>query len=350
MTIESAPRTRFHGIQALRAIAAFLVVIFHSAVTVGGSSMPVGQIGVDIFFVISGFIMVQTALAKPQGWPSVSTFLGDRLRRIVPMYWLVTIGMLILMLAIPQAFGTNRIDWMHAAASFAFLPAVNQFTGADSPVLFVGWSLNIEMWFYAIFALGLFLPERWRLPWIGAVIVVCVVLGQVAGTGLVADTYGSPMMIEFLAGCLVGWVSLRWKHGSLALGWTVIGTGVLLTLATVPLEVDPLSRVWLWGIPSVLLVSGTVLIERAGAQVPAPLASLGGSSYSLYLIHPIILAALGKTLPENWPMAILASVICVVVAHCVFLMIERPIDERLKHLFSRRKHRAVIGPESLEQK
>ena len=171
-----APR-QFQSIQYLRALAALGVVIFHASPA--EHPFMVGNAGVDIFFVISGFIMWSITEERPA---SPAAFLKDRLIRIAPLYWLLTTLLVVGALVVPKLFPNLRIDLPYVAGSFLFVPMRPPgSTGADPiwPVLVQGWTLNYEMFFYVLFSLCLFLRPSLRLAAISLTLLCCVMAGPV---------------------------------------------------------------------------------------------------------------------------------------------------------------------------
>src|SRR5438045_2337056 len=154
LTIESSRRD-IVPIQMLRGIAASMVVFVHLDVQLarlGYRTLGSGWLatGVDIFFVISGFIMWVSVERRPD--MTAGTFLRNRLIRIVPLYWLVSAGVLTMTFAAPQLLHTTVFSAPHAIASFLFLPARHPVVGNFWPLLIPGWTLDYEMLFYVLFA------------------------------------------------------------------------------------------------------------------------------------------------------------------------------------------------------
>ena len=156
---------RFDGIQVLRLIAALLVVITHitfynhERLDQNVNIWSFGAIGVDIFFVISGFIMVATSGiydGKPVYWKD---FVKKRILRIVPMYWIATSIKVLALLSVPAMVLHAELDISRIVMSYFFLPQFNP-AGRFEPLLGVGWTLIYEMFFYAFFALALFLNRN----------------------------------------------------------------------------------------------------------------------------------------------------------------------------------------------
>jgi peptidoglycan/LPS O-acetylase OafA/YrhL len=154
--------------------------------------------GVDVFFVISGFIMWVTTARRGQPLE----FYRHRLARIVPLYWLVTTAVVAILVVAPGAVQSGKVDVWHIVASYLFIPVVHPVTGLMQPVLVPGWTLNYEMFFYALFGVSLLLPRMTRL------LALIVVLGGLAALGHLpviapasaAEFYTRDIVLEFALG------------------------------------------------------------------------------------------------------------------------------------------------------
>jgi exopolysaccharide production protein ExoZ len=192
-----ASRT-YYNIQALRALAALSITILHAGELVfpnfKEASRPFFS-GVDVFFVISGSVMVITThetWEKPGTW---LPFLWRRMVRIVPLYWLLTL--LVVSLSRSPA-GT----W-HVVASFLFIPAWNS-SHYPLPVLPMGWTLQYEMFFYSLFSLALGLRIR-PVYWLSGILAVGSVVGPLHEKhDWAIATLLNPMLMEFVFGMWVG--------------------------------------------------------------------------------------------------------------------------------------------------
>ena len=154
----------FSSIQILRGMAALFVVFFHVSEMLlqytdrqgifcrFASLWHTGAAGVDLFFIISGFVMVQSTRDKFQKNGSSSEFMLRRIIRIVPLYWLYTSVMLVLVL-LPFTLKNQVFSGWYTVASYLFIPVLNPASGLDLPLLAPGWTLSYEMYFYLIFAL-----------------------------------------------------------------------------------------------------------------------------------------------------------------------------------------------------
>ncbi|MCI5042829.1 MAG: acyltransferase [Donghicola eburneus] len=284
---------KLHSIQYLRALAALAVVGLHASKRVEDqlpeAAIPLfqlGHAGVDLFFVISGFIIWFIGRGSQQ---DPATFLMRRVLRIAPMYW----GATLLWLLMVQATGAGWISITpeHVIQSLTFIPHFNAtFPERIWPVLIPGWTLNYEMFFYLVFASMLILPERQRLLAIVFAMLGLVSFGMVTlPSSALAQAYTSPMLLEFAAGCLVAELWFRAQGGPLR-NVLMIGLGVSLFAIYGPgvAESDHWSRALFFGIPAALVLSGVVGL---GAAIPAMprLEQLGDASYAIYLFHVILL-------------------------------------------------------------
>lgn len=269
------------SLQYLRAIAALGVVLVH-AVERRGWRFDIGQMGVDLFFVLSGLMMWLISERMPR---SPHRFMADRLGRIAPTYWLATVFVLLMWVAGMKA-GLDQPDLWHTIKSILFIPA--EYPGKEKiyPLVIPGWTLNYEMFFYAIFAVALFAGRRLRLAILTVAIAGLVVCGQVMRPeGAIAATYTDPIMLEFLAGVWLGvvWTSRVTIAPGVSVALLVAGiaaTGLLAWLA------PDAPRVLAWGAPAVLIVAGVGFFERARTVATWPwLLLLGDASYSIYLWH-----------------------------------------------------------------
>jgi exopolysaccharide production protein ExoZ len=277
-----------HGIQYLRAAAALAVVVFHGAEKTG-HHFAIGAAGVDVFFVISGFIMW---VISDRRAVTPAKFIADRVRRIVPVYWLATAVMVVGAMA--GLFPNLVLTAEHVLASLFFVPARSPSSGEIWPILVQGWTLNFEMLFYAVFAISLFLPRNRRLPAIAGLFLVLVIAGPVfAFDNAVMLTYTRPIILEFVAGMVIGEFWLKGRVPPLAAGYALIacslGGFALIGLLGLPfdeLTVGPLA---------IALVLGALSLEAHGTVPDMTLPSLlGNASYSIYLWHTFAISVVAK--------------------------------------------------------
>ena len=336
------------SIQALRGVAAMLVVVFHAASFVAehhGNTHEVfalGNAGVDIFFVISGFIMWKVTVRRPDG---PGTFLLHRAIRLIPLYWFFTLLKALLAIALPWEFPHFTLAASDLLLSLAFVPHIAPGSMHAMPVLAQGWTLNFEVFFYLLFSLALMVPTHRRLWAIG------LMLGAGAAAGLAlapapvpAAGLLSPLLLEFLVGILIARLIGRNTPMPAWLCWGMVGAGGLLLLVADPAQFHDGARTWQYGIPAAMIVAGAVGAEMRGFFPSVPvLKRLGDASYSIYLTHTFTVSVLGKLWRPGWPgwaFVALAIVGSALVGVCVFRLIERPITDALR----RETRRATTAP------
>src|SRR6185503_14022461 len=187
------------SVQYLRAAAALAVVTYHALQWRPDGGFDVGRAGVDVFFVISGFIMWTITVEREV---SPGAFLWRRFTRVAPAYWLITLATAALVTAWPNLMHNVHPEAWHIALSLAFIPHIDP-AGMAFPLLPPGWTLNYEAVFYLIFAAGLLLRPKTRL-W--AVVLALAAL-SLFGLLIYPPAYemgANPMMLQFAAGVILG--------------------------------------------------------------------------------------------------------------------------------------------------
>jgi peptidoglycan/LPS O-acetylase OafA/YrhL len=306
-----------------------------------------GQAGVDIFFVISGFIIFYTTAVTSMDWRE---FTARRIIRIAPTYWLYTAVAIVAFFVAPSAFRHFVLVPWHTIASFLFIPDYHPIVaGLIQPILGVGWTLNYEMFFYAVFALLLTLRVTARLRAILAIMTSLVALGLLFRPEAAAlKTYSDPLMLEFAGGCVLGWMVIRGVRVPRFLCLALAALGVLGFASS--LAIDEWPRCIRWGVPSILLVAAAVFFEaRYGIRRVLLLKRLGDASYSLYLTHiftiPAAVMLWSHAGLSGYPwlcFVIPATVAAHAVGWLAYVMIERRISSFLAgKLFAVRSPRAA---------
>ena len=341
------------SIQAMRGMAVIAVILVHIQLYFSAQlAMPdflpyfnIGAASVDLFFVISGFIMVY-ASERLFGRPDATRiFFLRRIARIVPLYWATTTIILLYLLlrhrdfAVPDGF----LQWI--VSSYVFLPYPRG-DGTVTPIHGVGWTLNYEMFFYSLFGCFIMLSRRGVVIAIGTLFCTLIAIGFLfRPLPEPFAVWTSPIIIEFVFGMLI---ALAYRDGVRLPRWAVrilvtTGFAVYAWSATKGHFFGPppesALRVVLWGIPALFIIGGLALAERR----PNPNAVwrvfgfLGDASYSLYLVHPMALGVPRMVL-SRWvdaPSApwlyVFCMLVCAIVAPLlVYLLIEKPITEALQ--------------------
>jgi exopolysaccharide production protein ExoZ len=280
------------SVQALRAIAALAVALGHFDIVrlmlIGraSESTPIYPLvsGVDLFFVISGFVMVYSSEDLFGAKGGSFSFLTRRIARIVPPYWLMTV------IAIPVM--SLPYDWKSIFDSFFFIPFSGE-NGSINPLYGVGWTLNFEMYFYALFSVAILLPRRFAVPILGALLGGIVLLGNwLRPESAVLLYWSDPIILEFVFGMIL---AMLYIHGvrlpaSLRVFLVISGIGAIWVFA--PHMPPSEYRVLQWGIPAAMVFGGVVIGQEINfGWLRAPARILGDSSYALYLTHPLMTAA-----------------------------------------------------------
>jgi peptidoglycan/LPS O-acetylase OafA/YrhL len=341
---EPPPRATLLSIQALRALAAMMVVCVHLQVLAAMGGAPAnatdaGNAGVDLFFVISGFIMVFTTGRKPQG---PLGFFGSRLRRIAPLYWCVTLAVFAVARLAPALIQNTPSDLGRLVRSLLFIPTLRP-DGTLRPVVFVGWTLNFEMAFYLLFALGLLAPRRWigGLAAVAALVLVVLWGWAAKPTSPLLAFYTTPMVLEFGAGMLLGLLWPRLKPSE-RLVWPLAAAAAVafLLMLGAPWLWPRADRLFAFGLPAAAMVAAALALERQGRAARWPwLQALGAASYSIYLSHffvtqAVILLARKAGLHGPWEAAGAGALAFVGVA-LTGLALHRTLEQGADRLIGR---------------
>lgn len=344
----------FVWIQVLRGLAAAMVVCHHYVASqaergaeVGRWLLDFGGSGVDIFFVISGFIMTITQPGSAGDF-SARRFLARRLVRIVPLYWVLTAAAFALA-SLASASVNTRIGFEKFLMSMLFLPysAIPIEMGAEAHKAYVipmAWTLTYEWLFYLVFALGLVLGLRpfARLGFIACCFAACVAAGVVfRPSAPLLQAATSPLVFEFLLGCAV---AALYTQGIRLKGWqaALLALAASAVLANI-FHDSAATRILCWGSAAFVLIAAAALpgSGRADTAVMRPLARLGDISYSLYLSHFFTLALFVRMQKHLPPLADgfspLAIGVFALLAWNVAALCYRFIEEPAREFFARRR-------------
>jgi exopolysaccharide production protein ExoZ len=327
-------------IQYLRAIAASVVVLYHamSAPSIAVLfPVRIGEFGVDLFFVISGYIMWITTAGSDRG---PLAFWGARILRVAPLYWIFTTLYVAIALLRPDAVFNAALEPLHIVKSYLFLPAAHPSLGVIAPVYTLGWTLNYEMFFYLVFGLCLTIPRRMpRLAAMIGALSLLVLIGTAARpSGAVAATYTNPMLLEFAAGIVLGCLASRLDTRP-GIGWALIAIAIAWLVTAHMMQPLP-ERIAAFGIPAVVMVAGALILEPHARLRPSRFALLlGDASYSIYLAHPfaqriwyfVFGAVIGTDTPATVALYVVTAIIAGIGGGVVgYLLIERPIVAALR--------------------
>jgi exopolysaccharide production protein ExoZ len=342
---------KLSSIQILRAAAALSVAVFHAAQW-SRMDFAVGAAGVDVFFVISGFVLWSACEARP---PSPAAFLLARAGRILPLYWIVTLAVAAAAVAAPMALPIVLPDLRHLVLSLLLLPHTDP-AGGPFPLLPTGWTLTYEAFFYLVMGLALSAPRDRRLQMVSGLLLAASLIGF-AYHGW-CTLLANPLLLEFLAGIGLArlWAKGRFERLPPALGPSLIAAGVLILAACQASGFrDDFLRPFAWGPPAALIVAGALKLEadrRIGSGLMArTLVAQGDASYSLYLVQAPAIAAFAWLTP-GWPAALRAPAsfaAAIVVGWFCYRLVERPLARALHHLpAAHRRSRGGLRPAEQE--
>jgi exopolysaccharide production protein ExoZ len=336
------------SIQVLRAVAAIGVLTLHAATEkvtfLSGEPGPfknflLGAAGVDLFFVISGFVMVYSSQSLFGRTDGPRKFFLRRLARIGPLYWAVTAVIILYIYAVHGAKLWEIYSPASLVASFLFWP-YPRLDGFAFPVHLLGWTLNFEMFFYAVFAFAILLPRRAAICVVWVAFAALIVIGRYVALPLPFQFWANPIILEFCYGMLI---ALLYREGFRlrpAAAWA-LGIAACMGLAAMH-DPPPTWGEWralFWGIPCAALVASCALSESTWRPGPAGrfFGLLGDASYSLYLVHPLTFPLVRWTVGRwfdfsqiPWLYAGIAYVAAIAASVICYLVFERPITRALQ--------------------
>jgi exopolysaccharide production protein ExoZ len=340
-------------VQVLRGLAALAVAWLHIAQAAGSFVGRPGETpyvwmrvlpweaGVDVFFVISGFVMVYASARSFGAWASVPGFLARRIARVVPLYWIMTASLLMTAVAWPGALSEPLGEgWRYIVASFLFIPWQRP-DGFVQPVFRLGWTLEYEMLFYVIFAA--FLPLARNRAVVG---VVLTIVG-IAGVGQLLHPrpaqlafWSDPIVVEFAYGCLLGNLAVNGVSLNRSTRLVLTAAG-LLALLLIGRDDTP-TRCFSYGLPAACFVAAAAFGPASvGSSALARTALLlGDASYALYLVHPFPMRAFREAfarLAFVGPVGIVAYVLVSLAGACagavlLHVWLERPTTRASRRL------------------
>lgn len=319
--MEILKTTKNTSLEALRFFAAISVVLYHIPF------VGIGNFGVDIFFIISGYIMMLSTAENK----SLTAFYLKRAIRIFPLYYLVTILVFLISVFSPDLLKNTTSNFMHLVYSLAFIPFDKNGVG-HQPIIAVGWTLNYEIYFYLLFGLAMWVSSSHRAILTFFALLIGYVFFNMFDSFL-KTVYGDLIVFEFGLGILL-YESLLNKNTVRILTFSL----VIITFLAYE-QVIPNHRLFYFGFPAFLIM---YVFVRAvsNRRVPDFFVLLGGSSYSVYLTHSFVIRFFDRVL--KWfdvpPLGseLLVSVIVLIcsvfVGYLTFTIFEKPSIKFLRNL------------------
>ncbi|HEX6426731.1 MAG TPA: acyltransferase [Niastella sp.] len=323
------------SIQIMRGVAAILVVLLHISIKGGQygnnalKDFSIGGAGVDLFFIISGYIMCVSTIGRDLNF---NRFMQHRIRRIIPLYWLTTTIGLVIYLYRPGIVNTSGGEtsiW----ASYTLIPTGDRYLNSN------GWTLSFEFLFYILFGV-LIHKGTYKAIQLSSVILLALV-----ATGLLFSYHGNAfnfatnnLYLEFIYG--MGCFYLFDKkiirpNTAIGVSLCLLGTVLLTAELVFKIPYQEQNRGWLWGIPMLLVFTGFLCLEGfikgSTSIVKRLFLEAGNSSYSLYLFHPFTLSATAICLEHlnmtsnPYLFAVILFIVTVVAGYLVYLYVEKPL-------------------------
>lgn len=303
--------------------------------------------GVDVFFVISGFIMY-TIGSQQFGKPAASIdFMLRRIIRVVPNYWFFTTLMIIAASLFAGSVDKGSMSISDIVQSYLFIPYKNAYD-AYYPVLSLGWTLNYEMFFYVLFAIALMFDFRRGMIF---VISSLAIFGLVGMTGVVQAPvlkfWFDSIVLEFVFGIGLAWLFQQGWRLNVPVGLCLSIAGLLLIIIAKYYKLDTFAlycrSLWL-GIPALMICAGLVMIEKPGTANPVIRALVfgGNISFALYLSHPFAINITGLIFKKTdidapWIFMSVAMVVALCGASAFYLIFEKPVTKILNKLVVKKK-------------
>lgn len=284
---------KINSIQALRGIACLFVILTHI------EFIGIGAFGVELFFCISGFIMMYSTQKKEQ-----PHFLVKRLIRIIPLYYFITIITLLAILFVPSMFQEVHFEWSYFFKSLCFIPfdITGQYT--IQPLMRIGWTVNYEILFYLIFFCAMKINHKHRGIIASLLIILFTYIHKlISFNNIPLYFYTNPIILEFVIGILIYYIYqflqkkkeyfLSHSYLSIILILLIVSTFLYLCTLGVHAEIYEMQRVIHWGIPCAIIFLSALVLEFY-YQPPKFLIQLGNISFSVYLMHYYIIQFIGR--------------------------------------------------------
>ncbi|WP_072568726.1 acyltransferase family protein [Enterobacter sp. SA187] len=333
----------FRSIQMLRALAVWLVVLHHVKQIVFSDAIGIpfidqiahkGAAGVDLFFIISGFIIYQSIYSRHI---SAQQFAINRIMRIVPAYWLFTGLVALLAVYFDGLMFATSTNPELLIRSLLFIPTERADIMGYIPFLTVGWTLNYEMFFYLLACLVILISRERFIVLISLVIIFSYEFLKPSLAQM--PFYGNGMMLEFLLGIFIADFH---KNGMLDRINPMILASLLLASMIFIYNRKEDHDILFIGIPCAIIVATAIGLEAqiSESKVVKFIIRLGDYSYSTYLCHVIIICSLLYIFSDYKYCKYIVSALCVpftiVTSYISYKYIERPIGSLSKVMLRKR--------------
>lgn len=272
---------RINTIQVIRAIACIMVIICHSSYT------DWGQTGVDFFLIISGFVIMYSTEKS-----GTDSFWLKRIKRIIPLYWSVTIFTSFLIIIAPSLFNSYEVSGVYFIKSLLFIPYYHN--GLAGPIVAIGWTLNYEMLFYLIFWLNLKINKKYRGYGTVFSIILLVLIGKIFTLPTIIDYWCNPVLLEFAYGIIIYYVMTvieksNWKEKVANYKLSISVFSYVLIIIAIELaeyfyqNIKVSRAYYVAGIISIVVLFYVIFDKQIWC--PKWILKIGDHSYEIYLLH-----------------------------------------------------------------
>jgi exopolysaccharide production protein ExoZ len=337
------PLSRIRNLQALRIYAAIPVILYHTNFRIPGIR-PIGVFGVHMFFLLSGYIMASICDTDS------AAFVRRRLIRIIPLYWTLTLALYSVAWKFPHLMNATRALPSELFKSLFFIP-FEKGNGLYQPILFVGWTVNYEMFFYIMLSIAVLINKR-RAALLGGSLMLAImaVCSLFTATSAIARFYADTVLLE----CILGLISYYCVK-ALSRRLTPAMKPALMVLAIGSLFLLPsieefglmahLPATLRYGPASFVLICSACLLALLGADFKAGVVVLlGDASYVMYLTHPYIEEFLDRVVGRFLPIfhidrpigCLIAMAFVLPISAFLYLKVDKPIVRYLTRVLCAR--------------
>jgi len=313
-----------NNIQVLRAFAAINVLVLHTIGSASSFNQSVffsnilskwGNNGVDIFFVISGFLAIYIQYNNKKNSKQI---IVSKIARIVPLYWLINFTVISLFLFYPNLFRELIITPLWALSSLFF---TSQFLFESRPIVYLGWALEWEMLFVIIFStIIIFKNEK---------IVYLLTTTSIILVSVILNNF---ILLEFLFGMIVALIYQK-KIISTKNALYLLLIGIFFLLLSLNQDIVKINRVIIWGLPSAVILLASINLNQLKNKT---LIFIGNASYSIYLIQVLTIPGFYKfssiyLINFNYEILFFISIfLSLIFGVIVYNFIEKPITSLIK--------------------
>ena len=349
MTVIRDGKEQFAGMDLLRVIASLMIVLFHAHSIALKHVTANAEIFfeaprwwyscIDLFFTMSGFLMIHMSRNLYGSWRGVKIFAARRASRTPPLYWIYTLMIAGLFLALPNLSSEGPVTWQKFLASVFFFPM------QEKPVIAIGWTLNYEIFFYCIIGLSLFFPYAKGWKFSALILVTLVAIGRILDLRTNPwATWTDPLMLDFVIGILVAVIYYRGAALSSAASWGLVLVGVLAILAyRTPADFDVM-RALTMGVGMGCIVAAVtwrkvpISFPRAGRYISL----LSNQTYTMYLCHILVLKTVELVYYRifgGWwahiAYILFGTVVTIIASKVLYELLERHVTEHLRQRVKR---------------